>query len=822
MKRHFSKRGLLVSLLYGVLGVLWILLSDRLLGFYISDPSWLSLGQSIKGWLFVLTTAVFIYVVVTITSALPGPDEPPTIRSPSPGSLLMRGNLRLHLFGLILVVLVPVTALVVCEGLEERRHLERHIRHDLQQFARSVAARWERIASDTHRFLLAVEELAPLEERDFATTSGLLAKLARAAQQYANLAVALPNGEVVASAVPLTGPVTIANKAWFRRAMQHKQAALGSYEIGRISDKPCIHMALPLLDGSDEVELVVYASIDAAWWNATVSDSGLPEGSVLTLIAADGTILWRSLDTERWSGTKPVESDVIRAALSQASGEVRGGGLDGVDRIFAFAPLGQKSHGDKLVVGVPAAVVFAESEQRIQRSLFMMMLVAIAALIGAWAFAELFVLRKTRRLMSVAQRLQGGDLEARTNIDYRSGELGAFARTFDQMADSLRERIREQAAAWSAIEDSERRYRELFQNNPQPMWVYDLETLQILEVNEAAVTHYGYPREEFLRLNLKDLHFPEDHERLITSVRTLPGVVRKPGVWRERLRNGSSIFVEITTHDVQVFGRKARMVLAVDVTERQRAEEEIRRLNEELEQRVRDRTAELEAANRELESFSYSVSHDLRAPLRSIDGFSRALLEDCKDKLDERGRDYLARVCRSAERMGLLIDDLLSLSRVTRADLNRDRVDLSALVRTIAEELQRTAPGRAVEWVIGEGLEARGDTLLLRIVLENLLGNAWKFTAKREHARIEFGRQSTNGAPSFYVCDNGAGFDMTYSPKLFGVFQRLHSMAEFPGTGVGLATVQRIIRRHGGEIWAEGEVDRGATFYFHLGRDGGT
>jgi len=237
----------------------------------------------------------------------------------------------------------------------------------------------------------------------------------------------------------------------------------------------------------------------------------------------------------------------------------------------------------------------------------------------------------------------------------------------------------------------------------------------------------------------------------------------------------------------------------------------------ELEQRVAERTVELAAVNKELEAFAYSVSHDLRAPLRSIDGFSRALLEDYEDRLDAEGQDYLHRVRASCQRMGQLIDDLLRLSRVTRGEMRREPVDLSALAQEIAVELQETQPERRVEFIIQPGLAADGDARLLRVVLENLLGNAWKFTGKRRQARIEFGLTEAEGRSVYFVSDNGAGFDMAYADRLFGAFQRLHSLAEFRGTGIGLATVQRVIHRHGGHVWAEGAVGQGATFYFTLG-----
>ena len=280
----------------------------------------------------------------------------------------------------------------------------------------------------------------------------------------------------------------------------------------------------------------------------------------------------------------------------------------------------------------------------------------------------------------------------------------------------------------------------------------------------------------------------------------------------EAYSKGLEVLVQERTADLA----QANESLQAEIAERRQAEAEARRLNEGLEQRVIERTTELRAANKELETFAYSVAHELRSPLRSVDGFSLAILEDYGDGMDAQCKDYFGRIRAASQRMARLIDDLLCLSHITRCEIQREMIDLSALAREIATKLQARQPERQVEFVIEEGLVADGDVVLLRVVLENLLDNAWKFTARHPRARIEFGVAQHDGEMAYFVRDDGAGFDMAYADKLFGTFQRLHSETEFEGTGIGLPIVECIIHRHGGQVWTEGAVEQGATFYFTL------
>ncbi len=288
----------------------------------------------------------------------------------------------------------------------------------------------------------------------------------------------------------------------------------------------------------------------------------------------------------------------------------------------------------------------------------------------------------------------------------------------------------------------------------------------------------------------------------------------------EILRTKVSVFVELhrknallRTQSQQLERQNSELHDAIQRSGR--AEEEIKALNRHLERRI----GELNDLNRELETFSYTVSHDLRGPLSRMSGFSKALLESHQSQLDDQGRLYLNRIEHSARRMNDLVEDLLSLSRVTRVEMNRQMVDLGEIVRSLAAELAAREPSRAVEFVVAEGVHAFGDPDLLRAALLNLLENSWKFTRKHENARIEFGVVESNYGRTYFLRDDGAGFEMSQAPRLFNAFQRLHKDSEFEGTGIGLATVERIVRRHGGRIWAEGEIERGAAFYFTLSQE---
>lgn len=462
----------------------------------------------------------------------------------------------------------------------------------------------------------------------------------------------------------------------------------------------------------------------------------------------------------------------------------------------------------------------ARLQQETRDNLLRLALVDAAILIFAFIYIRRRIAQPLRELADVTLRFAGGEHAARSGFHSRD-EIGRLAEAFDHMAEETGRHIDTIAADLDDIRRKEAELRKLTQaieHSPASVIITDrAATIEYVNPRFTEVT--GYTPEDALGLK----------PSLLKSGQTLPETYRQMwktlsarNVWRgellNRKKNGELFWENTQISPVLDATGQVTNYVAVkeDITARKQAEQALAMLNLDLERRVAARTQQIEAANRELQAFSHSVSHDLRTPLRAIQGFAQAIEEDGGDALKGDLPDYLRRIQAAAVRMGELIDDLLELGRVGQMDLMAQPVHLGRMAREILDGLAHSEPGRRAEIEVDDAIVVDGDPRLLRIALENLLGNAWKFSAERDPARIAFGRAGESGANVLVVRDNGAGFNMDYADKLFRPFQRLHAEDRYPGKGIGLATAKRAIDLHGGRVWAEGEPDKGASFYIEL------
>jgi len=480
-----------------------------------------------------------------------------------------------------------------------------------------------------------------------------------------------------------------------------------------------------------------------------------------------------------------------------------------------------------IVAKMDAQEAFAEAVRL--RDLVIVLLLIVSILSGVIAFSIAQTISAPIKMLS-----QGAEIIGSGNLDYKIGstykdEIGQLSRTFDKMTgdlkvitasrDELNREIAERKRTEKLLSENEARLKRSQEIAHLGGWELDL-VKNTLAWSDEVYRIFGLQPQEFgatYEAFLEAVH-PDDRAAVNDAYSGSLREGRDSYEIEHRVVRKATKEIRYVHEKCQHFRDKTGAVLrsagmVQDITERRKSAEEIKTLNEALRCHVLD----LETANRELEAFSYSVSHDLRSPLRSIGGFSLALLEDYADKLDAGGKDFLGRIIAATKRMGQLIDDLLNLSRITRTEMLRVTVDLSGIAKRVSGRLRELEPERRAECIIAEGLTANGDERLLNIALENLLGNAWKFTGKQDRTVIEFGVFAEGVSRAFFVKDNGAGFDMTYAAKLFSPFQRLHRNEDFPGTGIGLATVKRVIERHGGRVWIEGEKNNGTTVYFTLG-----
>ncbi len=593
---------------------------------------------------------------------------------------------------------------------------------------------------------------------------------------------------------------------WLVEVERTNAFVVGAPQRGVFSGKPILVLAQPIRDAQGRPAGAAYVVLDLLNFLPLVVSTALPEGGVAGILNREGTVVARSFRPEEMVGKNVRGIGINNAILERKRGTEVSTGADGVERFYAFLPI--TNRGWFSVVGVPTDRIYAQARKNAIENGLMGTGVLLLAL-----FLALFIHRRIALpmldLRSAAQRVGAGEIGLRAPLT-GPREVIEVATGFNTMLDKL-------TATERQLETTESQYQLLFQSSPDAMRVVCEE--RIVLMNRAGFRLLGLPDDA---LESGKSVFDYVHPDYVESARArLKEVIderrAQPLEERKSIRSdGSEIEVEVTTLPVVYQGKPAALDIVHDITERNAARRALQQMNAELEQRVHDRTVKLERANADLEAFSYTIAHDLRAPLRGINGFVNLTLETQGDRLDAEGRRFLGRVLNSVGTMSNLLEGLLKLSHLSRAETVFTNVDLSQSAREVVEELQASEPARQVDVKIEAGVVAWADAGLIRDVLENLIGNAWKYTRHSQEALIEFGAVQTESRTTYFVRDNGVGFDMQFTDKLFKTFQRLHPPEAFSGSGIGLASVKRAIEHHHGKVWAVAQVGVGATFYFTL------
>jgi PAS domain S-box-containing protein len=729
---------------------------------------------------------------------------------------------RTRLVLLILLLVVPAFGLIVYSYLEQRRIEKERVREGAMGISQLAAAHEENFIKNTRQLLATISEIHFLvlsTNRPFCETH--LFNLRKLLPDYLNFGLIETNGILFCAAEPIESAIYLGDRAYFRRVLETKKFATGNFMVGRVTKQPGLNFGYPVFDERGGLARVFYASLKISRLSEAVKDIPIPTGGTLTILDRNGVVLARYPDAEKWVGKNLTNAPVIQKILAGRERVFEMPGIDHVRRLHAVTVISDNTSASLFVsVGIPVAVSFADANAALVRNLIVLGLVALTILIIARFYARRFVLQPINALDRATKRLAHGDLDARVGLIHGPTELLELGRAFDEMAERSQKRQREIESANERIvelnRDLEQRVeertaeRDRFFNLSRDLLCIAGFDGYFKRLNPAWEHVLGYSHEELLKKPYEDLVHPDD---IKTTQAKAGGLARGEEVihFENRYQHKDGSYRWLSWNARADISRQLIYASARDVTEAKTSQAQIEKLNSELQQRA----CQLEAANKELEAFSYSVSHDLRAPLRHINGFVD-LLKKSSTGMDEKAARYLDFIAGSAQQMGTLIDDLLNFSRMARAEMRLVEVNLSQLVEEVRRDLTAEVGDRAVEWKIAALPTLQADPSMLRVVLTNLLSNAIKYTRGRNPAHIEVGSHLKNEEHVIFVRDNGAGFDMRYAHKLFGVFQRLHHEDEFEGTGIGLANVQRIISRHGGRVWAEGQLKEGATFYFSL------
>ncbi len=712
---------------------------------------------------------------------------------------------------LVLLPMVPALALIFYSDFEQRNLRAVQVKQEAVQAAELGAVSQQALIEGVRQLQASLVQLPHYRGTNAAFYSQNFANVLRLYPYYVNYGLLETNGDVVASAVLYPEKTNLGDRPFFQQVMKTRGFAVGDFQREPATGTPCLYFGCPIEGADGQVARVLYAAVNLDALNRSVSQVVLPAEASLLVVDRKGQILAGSPVPAKVGEEFDLAGSFFQSMLERGRGSWEREGDDGKRKLYAYTPVGMgKASGTYIVVRIPKEIAYAAANQILLRNLMLFGAVLVTALWAARRYAHRHILRPVDALVRASKEIAAGDLGARTGLPEGPGQLNQLASSFDEMAETLEQRREE-------LRQAEAKFRILVEQSL--VGIYVIQGDNFVYVNPKLAELVGCSAREIVGRPVLDYIAPESRGTVQENIKKrMSGEIRSAHYMLALQKKDRGI-IQAEVHGVRTEydGRPAIIGTLLDITDRVRAEAEIHRLNASLEQRVIERTAQLEAANRELEAFSYSVSHDLRAPLRHINGYVEMLREDAGGNLNEECLRYLDVMSNSTKQMGQLIDDLLAFSKMSRIEMQHQHVNFSQMVEETRSKLELETEGRNVVWKQGNLPEVEGDPAMFRQVWVNLLSNAVKYTRPRDPAEIEIG--CTDGGEDetvFFVRDNGVGFDMQYVQKLFGVFQRLHRPTEFEGTGIGLAIVQRIIQRHGGRIWVEAKPDAGATFYFSL------
>jgi PAS domain S-box-containing protein len=633
---------------------------------------------------------------------------------------------------------------------------------------------------------------------------------------FDDVLVIAPNGAITADypAIPGRTSHSAAGRPWFAKLMATRRPVIGEPFLGEASNEPMVQISVPIMDGGGRVvgALQGVLRLQARNFLASLAQTRVGKSGYFAILTREAQPRYViHPDRSRILGPRvPGGSFSTTRALQGFEGSSEDINSTGVEALFSYKSL--KSVDWVLLAVQPLSEAYAPLDGASRRLWLICLVVCFFIIPLVWSLAWL-ILRPVTHLRDEIDKLRMGGRGYRPVAVVSQDEIGDLTRRFNAL-------MRERAIAEGRHRDSEERLRMIADNLPALIGYLD-HNLRYLFVNQAFADWYGGKTADFIGKTLREVVGEAPYTDIVGPMaqRALQGETATyrrsmEGMDGREDRHIETNFIPDRSVDGRVVGT---YVLASDVTALMRTKDELRALNSVLEQRVRERTAALEQTNRELETFAYSVAHDFRAPLRAMDGYSAMLLAEQSARLDDEGREQLARIRASSNRMGKLIDDLLRLAELGQREVRRENADLTAIASIITAELRALNPGRETQVRIPGGMTAHADRALAGALLRELLDNAWKFSSRRPAATIEIGVQEHEGGRRYYVSDDGVGFDMSYAHKIFTPFARLHGPEEFPGTGIGLALAKRIVERHGGRLWVHAREREGAVFWFTLG-----